>query len=391
MATSTLRRLKARPVSADRELELLWYRTFRALVRHGRIPGTRHGGGSVVWGLVVHVLSQGPRCVSSNERVAQALGVRKRTIITASAAASSIEIAPGVPLLRLRRDFIVVPLNGPCPWDPDSDVDWARSNKHGWALAAGELLEAVQREHSAEAAARKATRRARKLERRRAWAAARGIELAPTDHSHGCCEPASTLDLKLDGLNSASLPTLAPAEGGAAAAPPSSVASETPPDGGSARAYHRRRATDGAAERAHGVREHAAGQGAAGSGSSAPPADPDVEALAAAWNAQKFRNSNGTPSVAGVAELRTLRARLREGYSVDDLRAAIIGAAGPESWARLGKARIAFALVFARINGSLDRHIHDGRRLSAGRRSSGPDPLAQLLVDEPDDDGGGYR
>jgi hypothetical protein len=382
MATSTLRRLKSRPRIVNRERELLWYRAMRALVRHGRIPGSRHGGGSVVWALVVHVLAQGPQCVSSNARVAEALGVSRRTVISASAAASGIEISPGVPLLRLRRDFIVVPLHGACPWDPEGDADWARSNKHGWAVAARELLEAIGAEHAAEAQARKGKKAARRAERREAWAAEHGIALV--DHPHGCREPASTLDPELDGeLNTASH-GLGLGEG-----PRGFAASveEAPPEGGAARAYHRRAGpTDGARqseERPWGE-EHGACPKARAPAPQAQAVDPDVEQLAAQWNAQGFHNANGSPSVAGVVELRTLAARLRAGYSVDDLRAAIIGAGAPESWARRGKAQTAFGLTFARINGSLDRHIHEGRKMGGGAARGSADPLASLLVDAPD-------
>jgi hypothetical protein len=406
MTTSALRQPDGCPAvpTEERDRAIVWQRAAIELARFGRIPGTKWGAGSIEWGLILHVLAQGPEYVSCNARVAEQLGVHERTVIAASGRVSDYEIAPGVPLMAPRRDNILVPLNGPCPWDPESEEPWARSNKHPWELAAYELLEAVRRERAREKAEREAREKQRQADKRARWerrrserraaqavapevpspAAAGGAGPLPPNNMdpHGCSQDAPILKtLDLSGLSSflnleASMEPEAPSPQSPRRLTAANVAGETPPE-----TIASTPAPGGAssAPRAPNEGEHSACRGLAlAPGAPAAPAatvdEKDVEALAATWNALDLRNDDGTASVVRDFEKRTLRKRLREGYATAELMAAIIGAGqGPDGW--LKTARKPFGYVFHGFNGSIARFANEGRKVQSGQ---GPTLLVQV-------------
>jgi hypothetical protein len=129
-----------------------------------------------------------------------------------------------------------------------------------------------------------------------------------------------------------------------------------------------------------GVQPGRAGGGALVSGEPASLAtEREIRAICEAWSNLGLRNRDGSLSVASKVEARTLRARLKGGRTLEELRAVVAGAAlFDEAWLSKGRAMCAFAVAFCEKRGAFDRAAHEGRK----RLSPKPKPEVSAEQDD---------
>lgn len=111
-----------------------------------------------------------------------------------------------------------------------------------------------------------------------------------------------------------------------------------------------------------------------------PVSDADVQAVEAAWNALRMPpGTTGRGATVTRAEHRTIAARLRGGWSRDELLSVVAGA-GADASLRSGSKRSPFEYAFAAFGGIMQRFAAEGRRLAASVGSTSLQNPARTLV-----------